>query len=83
MRAEIPKAVKRQMNALVGTAHELALKNALLELDAQFDRWRRGDIDPFEPADLVHKFHDGPAREIYNRFSDRRNATLPARSQMD
>jgi len=66
------------MNALIGAAHERALANALQELDNHFDRWRRGEIDPFELAAIIHKFHDGPARDIYNRFSDRRNSRLVA-----
>ena len=77
MNANLPKPVKRQMNALIDKAHELALRNALEELNTHFNRWRRGEIDSFELQDLIHKFHDGQSREIYNRFSDRRTSQLP------
>src|SRR5579859_5560957 len=76
MYEEIPKPVRRQMNALVSAAHEAALRKALEELDRQFDRWRRGEIDPFELKELIHKFHNGTARQIFNQFGDRRNSTL-------
>jgi len=78
MEGEIPKPVRQQMNALIGAAHERALAKALQQLDSHFDRWRRGEIDPFELAELIHKFHDGPARDVYKRFSDRRNSLLVA-----
>ena len=76
-RAEIPKPVRKQLNALVSAAHEEAMRRALAGLAADFDRWRRGEIDPFELADRIHKFHDGSSREIYNRFALRKTSDLP------
>ena len=76
MPSDIPKALRRQMNELVDTAHELALRAELTKLDQQFARWRGGEINSFELAELIHKFHDGPNREIYIRFSDRRGSRL-------
>ena len=76
MKGDIPKALRRQMNQLVDTAHELALRGELTKLDQQFARWRGGEIDSFALAELIHKFHDGPNRETYIRFSDRRGSRL-------
>ena len=53
------------------------MRRALAGLAADFDRWRRGEIDPFALADRIHKFHDGSSREIYNRFALRKNSDLP------
>jgi hypothetical protein len=33
----------------------------------QFDRWDRGEIDSFELNELVHRFHQDTAREIWKR----------------
>jgi len=48
---------------------EAELRRALTELSGDFDRWKRGEIDSFELTERIHKFHQGPNREIYNRYS--------------
>ena len=53
------------------------MRRALAGLAADFDRWRRGEIDSFVLAESIHKFHDGSNREIYNRFAVRKNSDLP------
>ena len=45
------------------------LAQALSELGAQFARWDRGEIDSFELNDLVHRFHQDTAREIWKRYA--------------
>jgi hypothetical protein len=76
-KTEIPKLVRRQLNALVSAAHEEAMRRAVAVLAADFDRWRRGEIDPFALSDCIHKFHDGADREIYKQFALRRTSDLP------
>jgi hypothetical protein len=68
-RAELPKAIKRALRELVGCAHEAALRRALTDLRREFDAWERGEIDAFELKERIHKFHQGPAREICLRFN--------------
>jgi hypothetical protein len=53
----------------VGRAHEEALRRALTDLKKDFDRWERGELDAFELEQQIHKFHQGPARELYVRFA--------------
>jgi len=77
MENELPKAVKRQLREMVGAAHEAALRQALTKLEEEFGRWQRGEIDPFELTDRIHRFHQGPAREIYKQFGEVRTADLP------
>ena len=66
---EMSKAVKRQMNEVVGKGYEEALRRALQKLDADFDLWRKAKIDSFELTERIHKFHQNENRDIYNRFS--------------
>ncbi len=33
-----------------------------------FDDWREGQIDPFELTELIHQYHNGPARELWKRY---------------
>ena len=47
-----------------GLAHEAELRNALDELHGDFKKWKSGEIDSFDLVDRIHKFHDGPNREI-------------------
>jgi hypothetical protein len=68
---ELPKTVKRAMRSLVALAHEAALRRALEEVYGNFHEWKSGRIDSFELADRIHKFHDGPNREVYPRYTSR------------
>ena len=52
-------------------AHDRDLSKSLRELRAEFDRWERGEINPFELNDLVHLFHQGTSREIWKRYQTR------------
>jgi hypothetical protein len=66
---ELPKAIKKTMRLLVGLAHEVELGKALEDLFGEFQAWKSGAIDSFELSDRIHKFHDGPNREIYLRYT--------------
>jgi hypothetical protein len=66
---DIPKAIKKTMRLLVGLAHEVELGKALEDLFGEFQTWKSGTIDAFELSDRIHKFHDGPNREIYLRYT--------------
>lgn len=59
------KANKRKLRQLAGVAYERELGAALSKLESDFAQWRRGEIDPFELSDRIHRFHDGISRELY------------------
>jgi hypothetical protein len=43
-----------------------------MELHDRFHDWLKERIDSFAMSDLIHEFHDGPARDlyvIYNRLN--------------
>jgi hypothetical protein len=63
------KANKRKLRQLAGVAHERELAAELAKLEAEFARWRRGEIDPFELSDRIHRFHDGVTRDLYVLYS--------------
>ncbi len=66
---EVPKQIKRLVREWAGIAHERDLRKAIGELGGQFDRWDRGEIDSFELNELVHRFHQDTAREIWKRYA--------------
>jgi hypothetical protein len=67
--SEIPKRLKRLLRTCAGEAHEEELRRALEPLAEAFDRWKRGDIASSELSDLIHKFHQGPPRELFVKYN--------------
>ena len=63
------KANKRKLRQLAGVAYERELCAELAKLEVEFTRWRAGEIDPFELSDRIHRFHDGPSRDLYVRYT--------------
>ena len=59
---------RKALRELAGTAHERELVQALSDLEAKFQAWRKGDISSFELSDLVHEFHNGINRNIWRRY---------------
>jgi hypothetical protein len=68
--ADIPTRVKRLLREFAGKAHEAELREALEPLAEAFKRWERNELDSFELSDLIHRFHQGPARDIYVRYTN-------------
>jgi len=66
---DLPKALKREIRELAGVVHERLLAAELRKLDGEFARWRTGEMDAFELSTLVHKFHEGPPRELWLKFN--------------
>jgi hypothetical protein len=69
---QVPKQLKRLVREWAGIAHERELSRALLELRKHFDRWQRGEIVASELNDLIHKYHEGPAREVWKHYATNR-----------
>jgi hypothetical protein len=66
---EVPKQIKRLVREWAAIAHDRDLRKSLSELRAQFDRWDGDEIDSFELNELVHRFHQDAARDIWKRYS--------------
>src|SRR5438128_2292082 len=66
---KVPKRIKRLVREWAGVAHDRDLREALSELRARFDRWDRGEIDSFELNNLIHRFHQDTARQIWKRYA--------------
>lgn len=75
---EVPKRVKRLLRAYATAAHEAELGLALRSLADAFKQWERGELDSFALEDLIHRFHQGPARELYRRYGTNQRAAQVA-----
>jgi hypothetical protein len=66
---DTPKRIKRLIRDWAGIAHDRELGKALRDLQAEFDRWQRGEVSVFELNDLIHRFHDGASRDIWKKYA--------------
>lgn len=49
-------------------AYERELAKALEALEENFLQWRKKKIIAFELSDLIHKFHNGVARNLWSFY---------------
>jgi hypothetical protein len=49
-------------------AYERDLSTELSKLEAEFGRWRAGEIDAHELSDRIHRFHQGPAQKLFSKY---------------
>lgn len=75
---EYPKRIKRKFKELAGQAYENELGRELGELARHFDEWREGKIDAAHLTELVHRYHNGPARELWKKYNSRYTELLVA-----
>lgn len=68
---QLSKRTKRAISALAGQAYEEELRRALNELHVEFGQFERGEITPFDLQERIHRFHQGPARKLYNKYDSR------------
>lgn len=64
------KASRRKLRELAGVAYKRELGTELSKVEQDFARWRKGEINPFELSDRIHRFHDGISRDLYVIYRD-------------
>ena len=67
--ADLPRRIKRALRELAEAAYEIELGRALAGVRQEFARWEGGDITAFELAEVIHQFHQGPSRDLYNQYT--------------
>jgi hypothetical protein len=65
---DLTKAQRRRLTELAALAYQRELDAELGKLEAEFRRWRSGELSPHELSDLIHAFHNGPSRELFSRY---------------
>ncbi len=63
------KSQKKKLRQLAGIANECELDREMEKLYQHFENWRNETISCFELSDLIHKFHQGPSREIWKMYA--------------
>ena len=67
--ADTPKRIKRLLRKHAGEAHEEELRRALMPVAEAFKRWERGELGSGDLSNIIHHFHQGPARELFVRYN--------------
>lgn len=63
------KLERKELRRLAGVAYERELNKALESLEGNFKRWRKTKISAFELSEFIHKFHNGPARDLWSFYT--------------
>ena len=71
---------RRELQELVGKAHDRELEVYLDELEMRFKEWREGRISPSDLSDFIHEFHDISARHVYKTYTTLKREELVARA---
>jgi hypothetical protein len=69
MGKEPTKSEKRKLRELASLAHERELARELTGIEKEFGRWHRNEINAFGLLELIHIFHDGPARKLSSIYN--------------
>jgi hypothetical protein len=67
--ADTPKRIKRLLREHAAAAHEEELRRALVPVAEAFKRCERGELGSGELSEIIHRFHQGPARELFARYN--------------
>jgi hypothetical protein len=67
--ADAPKRIRRLLREYAGAAHEEELRRALLPVSEAFGSWARRELSSGELSEIIHRFHQGPARELWVRYN--------------
>jgi len=59
----------KELSKLTELAYSRALAKALASLEEKFQQWRNNKITVFELGEMIHQFHNGPARELWNFYT--------------
>ena len=62
---------------LVTKANERELSQALTVLEGHFTEWRAGKIDCFDLGELIHRHHQGVARDLFSKYAQKPVTLLP------
>ena len=68
MNPNLTKAQRRRIRELGGIAYERELSEHLTALESEFKRWRASEIDGFAVSEAIHRFHQGPARDLFSKY---------------
>jgi hypothetical protein len=77
---EPSKRINRLLRELADHAYQEALGLELSKLEESFHAWRAGKLSAFDLTEEIHRFHQGPNRELYVHYTSRLHELVVARA---
>ena len=69
MQGEFTRSEKKRIRQLAGLAWDRGLRIELRKIAVAIEEMESGRLTPFDVTDLIHRFHNGAARDLYKQFS--------------
>ncbi len=67
-RSEFTKSERRELRELASDVYEAEAHQYLEELDADFERWRNGEMLSSDLLTSIHQFHQHQNRELWKMY---------------
>ncbi len=80
---DLTKQERRHIRELAGLAWERELRTAITVLGQSIRQMEAGDLNPFQVSEIIHKHHNGVARELYSKYSHSFTWYAVCRAHMD
>jgi hypothetical protein len=66
---ELSKKQKKHIREMAGVAYEREMTSALDKLLETFQKWKKGELNPFDVNEAIHEFHNGISRDLYKQYA--------------
>ena len=67
--ANTPKRIKRLLREYAGAATRRSCDGRSCPSPRPAKRWERGELGSGELSEIIHGFHQGPARDLFVRYN--------------
>src|SRR5210317_1770339 len=69
MQSDFTKSERKRIRQLASLAWQRGLRIELRKIAVAIEEMECGRLTPFDVTDLIHRFHNGAARDLYKQFS--------------
>ena len=73
---DLSKSERRQLRELADQVYEVEARELLGGLDANFVRWRAGELSSSELLNAIHEFHRDDSRQLWSIYSSLREPQM-------
>ena len=77
--SDFTKPERRELSELAGIVYEAEAHRMLEKLDAEFERWRRGDKPSSDLLSAIHDFHQRDSRDLWSMYQSLKAPEIVAR----
>jgi hypothetical protein len=74
------KELRRRLRELARLAYERELSRELELVFQHFEAWKRGEKNAFDLSEEIHRFHQKPARDLYQWYTGKNRELMVAKA---